>query len=129
MSKLALVNFSHSQPKLAEAEKLTLSQTTPKGIKKHELTAKPQVKLLGVLLDSKLNWSVQHKKVGGITTKFTAAFKRYTKAASGICPPEVLRLYNAVVIPRICYAADVCSRCLVQTTKQAKPEEEEHRYC
>ena len=107
MNKLALVNFSHLQAKIAEAEKLTPIQPTPKGNKKHELTAKPQAKLLGVLLDSKLNWTAQHEKVRGIVMKFTAAFRRYTKVASGIQPTKVLRLYNAVAIPRITYAADI----------------------
>ena len=107
MNKLALVSFSHSQPKIAKASKLILIQTTSKGIKEHELTAKPQAKLLGVLLDSRLNWAAQHEKVRGTATKFTAAFKRYTKVAAGIRPSEALRLYNAVAIPRICYAADV----------------------
>ena len=99
MNKLVLVNFSHSQSKVTEAEKLILFQTTPKGIIKHELASKPQVKLLGVLLDSKLNWAAQHEKVRGNTTKFTTAFKRYTKAASGIQPMEALKLYNAVAVP------------------------------
>ncbi len=101
MNKLALVNFSHSQMKVKDAENLTLLQTTPKGTVRHELAAKPQAKLLGVLLDSKLNWTAQHKKVRGNAMKFMAAFKRYTKAASGIRPKEALKLYNAVAVPRM----------------------------
>jgi len=107
MNKLALVNFSHSQAKLGEAGKLTLYQTTSEGVRRHEIVAKPQAKLLGVLLDSKLSWTAQQEKVRGTATKFTAAFRRYTKAASGIRPMEALRLYNAVAVPRICYAADI----------------------
>jgi hypothetical protein len=107
MNKLALVNFSHSQTKTMEAENLTLLQTTPGGITTHVLTGKLQAKLLGVIMDSKLNWAAQHERVRGNATKFTAAFRRYTKAVSGICPMEVVRLYNAVPVPRICYAADI----------------------
>jgi len=99
MNKLALVNFSHSQAKVSEAENLILFQTTPKGMVRHELKGKPQVKLLGILLDSKLNWSAQHEKVRGNAIKFTAAFRRYTKVASGIRPTEALKLYNTVAIP------------------------------
>jgi hypothetical protein len=99
MNKLALVNFSHSQSKVSEAKKLTLFQTTPKGIIVHKIEGKPQAKLLGVILDSKLNWSAQHEKIRGNVTKFTAAFRRYTKAAAGICPTEALRLYNTVTVP------------------------------
>jgi hypothetical protein len=107
MNKLALVNFSHSQAKVSEAKNLILFQTTPKGIVRHELKGKPQAKLLGIILDSKLNWSAQHEKVRENAIKFTAAFKRYTKVALGIRPAEALKLYNAVAVPRICYASDV----------------------
>ena len=107
MNKLALVNFSLSLAKVTEAEKLTLTQTTPQGVIVHELQSKPRAKLLGVILDSKLTWAAQHEKVRGTAAKFTSAFKRYTRAASGICPAEALRLYNAVAIPRISYASDV----------------------
>jgi len=107
MNKLALVNFSHLQAKMGEAGKLPLYQATSEGVHKHEITAKPQAKLLSVLLNSKLNWNAQQEKVRGTATKFTAVFKRYTKAASGIQPTEVLKLYNTVTVPRICYAADI----------------------
>src|SRR5260370_10625829 len=110
MNKLALVNFSHSQLKVKDAKNLILLQTTPKGTIRHELAAKPQAKLLGVLLNLRLNWMAQHEKVRGNTTKFTAAFKRYMKAASGIQPKEVLKLYNAIAVPRICYTSDVWYR-------------------
>jgi hypothetical protein len=103
MNKLALVNFSHLQLKTVEAGKLILFQTTPRGTTKHEPPGKPQAKLLGIILDSKLNWSTQHKKVREKAMKFTAAFKRYTKAAAGIRPTEALRLYNPVAVLRICY--------------------------
>jgi hypothetical protein len=113
MNKLALVNFSHSQLKIAEAGKLTLFQTIPRGTTKHEQTGKPQAKLLGIILDSKLNWSTQYKKIREKAMKFMAASKRYTKATAGIRPTEALRLYNAVAVLRICYTSDVWYRSLL----------------
>jgi hypothetical protein len=107
MNKLALVNFSQSQAKVREANDLLLTQSTSTGITKHQLKAKPHAKLLGVILDSKLNWTIQHERVREKATKFTAAFKRYTRSALGIRPSEALQLYNAVAVPRICYAADI----------------------
>jgi hypothetical protein len=64
-------------------------------------------KLLGVILNSKLNWTAQHKKVHEKAIKWTAAFKCFTKPTLGICMKDVQKLYKAVAIPRICYAADL----------------------
>ena len=120
MNKLALVNFSHSTAKVTDAEDLLLTQHTPAGTTNHQIKAKPHAKLLGVILDSKLNWTTQHEKVREKATKFTAAFKRYTKMASGIRPAEALRLYNAVAVPRICYASDIWYKPLHRKRPQAK---------
>jgi hypothetical protein len=98
MNKLALVNFAHSQPKISAANDLSLDQSTPDGIIHHSIKGKQQAKLLGVILNSKLNWAAQQEKVREKATKFTTAFKRYTKAA---------KLYKAVVVPRICCASNV----------------------
>jgi len=55
------VNFSLSLAKVTEAEKLTLTQTTLQGVIVHELQSKPQAKLLGFILDSKLTCQEVHK--------------------------------------------------------------------
>ena len=102
--------------------KLSLTEPTQQGHKIHEIDDKPQAKLLGVILDSKLTWAAQHEKVRGTATKFTAAFKRYTKAASGIRPAEALKLYNAVAVPRICYASDVWYKPPHKTAKGARQQ-------
>ena len=122
MNKLALVNFSRSQDKVTKAVKLSLTEPTQQGHKNHAIDGKPQAKLLGVILDSKLTWAAQHEKVRGTATKFTAAFKRYTKAASGIRPAEALKLYNAVAVPRICYASDVWYKPPHRRAKRARQQ-------
>ena len=38
------------------------------------------------------------------------AFKRFTKAAAGIRMNEARKLYNAVAVPKITYAADLWFR-------------------
>jgi len=75
MNKLTLVNFSCLQDKVTKAMKLSLTKPTQQGHKNHKIDDKPQAKLLGVILDLKLTWTAQHKKVRGTATKFTAAFK------------------------------------------------------
>ena len=65
---------------------------------------------MGVILDSKLAWKAQHERVREKAVKWTAAFKRFTRAASGIRMNEVRKLYNAVAVPKITYAADMWFR-------------------
>ena len=107
MNKLALVNFSLSQAKVSDLRDLPLTQPGPSGITGHDIEAKPHAKLLGVTFDSRLSWTIQHVRVREKATKFTAAFRRFTRATSGIRPAEALKLYNAVAVTRICYAADL----------------------
>ena len=110
MNKLALVNFTLSSEKAARANTLVLTQSTGGGQITHQIQASPQAKLLGVLFDSKLTWRVHHEKVREKAIKWTTAFKRFTKAAAGIRMNEARKLYNAVAVPKITYAADLWFR-------------------
>ena len=101
MNKLALVNFTLSQEKAAKANTLILAQPDNTGQHIHRIQASPQAKLLGVILDSKLTWKAQHERVREKAVKWTAAFKRFTRAASGIRMNEARKLYNAVAVPKI----------------------------
>src|SRR5258708_3825348 len=71
MNKLALVNFAQSATKSSDASDLTLSQRTQVTIRVHYIKASPNAKLLGVILDSKLNWNAQHEKVREKAVKWT----------------------------------------------------------
>ena len=110
MNKLALVNFTLSHEKAAAAKTLNLVQSDGDTRVVHRIQASPHAKLLGVLLDSKLTWKAQHEKVREKAVKWTAAFKRFTRAASGIRMNEARKLYNAVAVPKISYAADLWFR-------------------
>ena len=63
MNKLALVDFTHSHEKAKSAKPLSLTQPTGDGIRTHQIKPSPNAKLLGVVLDEKLNWSAQHERV------------------------------------------------------------------
>src|SRR5258706_9376951 len=65
MNKLALVNFTHSHKKANKANTLVLTQPATVGQLTHRIQASPHAKLLGVILDSKLTWSVT-KLAGGL---------------------------------------------------------------
>jgi len=110
MNKLALVNFTLSHEKAANANALNLTQPDSNGQITHRIQASPHAKLLGVLLDSKLTWKAQHEKVREKAIKWTTAFKRFTRAAAGIRINEARKLYNAVAVPKISYAADLWFR-------------------
>jgi len=84
MNKLALVNFTLSHEKAAVAKTLNLTQSNSNTQLLHRIRASPHTKLLGIMLNSKLTWRAQHEKVCKKVVKWMAAFKRFTKAASGI---------------------------------------------
>jgi len=107
MNKLALVNFTHSHEKANNVKPLILTQPTGTSVLTHQIKPSPNAKLLGVILDSKLNWSTQFEKVHEKAVKWTSVFKCYMKAASGIRMIDARKLYNMVAIPKICYAANI----------------------
>ena len=107
MNKLALVNFTQSAAKARDATCLTLMQPDHGIIHKRDIEVSPSAKLLSVILDARLNWSAQHERVRERAIKWTAAFKRFTRPVTGIRMKEARKLYNAVALPRICYAADI----------------------
>ena len=107
MNKLALVDFMHSFKKASNAKVLTLMQTIGPDTFTHQVRPSPNAKLLGVIFNEKLNWSAQHEHVRKKAVKWTTAFKRFTKAASGIWMQDAQKLYKAVALPKICYASDL----------------------
>jgi ribonuclease HI len=63
-------------------------------------------KLLGVLLDNKLNWVKHHDLVQARAVKWTALFKHLNRMTTGVSLNLTRKLYLAVAVPRIIYAAD-----------------------
>ena len=107
MNKLTLVDFTLSHEKARNAKPLMLTIGTGTTSTEKPINPSPNAKLLGVILDSRLSWAAQHEKVREKAVKWTTAFKRYTRAASGIRIAEARKLYNAVTAPQISYAADI----------------------
>jgi hypothetical protein len=107
MNKLALIDFMLSHKKANNAKTLALTQKVGNNHLNHHIKPSPNAKLLGVILDSRLTWAAQHKKVCEKAVKWTMAFKQFTKTASGIAMNEARKLYNAITIPKICYTSDI----------------------
>jgi len=75
LSKLAVMNFTHSDAKAAVAGELTITHTASSG--NQDVTVIPNTstyKLLGVYLDSKLKWSAHHNHILKRAVRWTALF-------------------------------------------------------
>ncbi len=114
MNKLALVNFTLLHEKVNKASTLVLNQPDSGGqlthqiqASTHQIQASPHTKLLGILLDSKLTWKAQHKKVCEKVIKWTMAFKHFMKVVASIRMNKAHKLYNAVAVPKITYTTDL----------------------
>ena len=107
MNKHALINFTQSATKAGDATILKLRQKIQGTTHMHPVKASPNAKLLGVILDARLSWTAQHERVHEKAVKWTAAFKRFTKPVISIPMKEAQKLYNAIAVPKICYAADI----------------------
>lgn len=107
--KTEVVLFTHKR-KLPEMQLPTLFGT--------KLSLSPQVKYLGITLDSKLNWGSQ---LNAITRKACIAFwqcKRLVGKRWGLNPKTTLWLYTAVIRPIITYGSVVWwPRTRLATTK------------
>jgi ribonuclease HI len=105
-----LVNFTLSHEKADNTKLLSLSQTYGNTRNTFQIHPSPNAKLLGVILDSRLTWAAHYEKVREKAVRWTTAFKRFTRAAAGIRMNEARKLYNAVAVPKITYAADLWYR-------------------
>ncbi|CAG8749744.1 9943_t:CDS:2, partial [Acaulospora colombiana] len=107
LSKVALMDFTLSPFKARDSTDIILDHTD--GQRRRTLTRIKVTnahRLLGVILDNKLRWGKQHEHVHAKATKWTALFKRLNHVSTGISLNLSRRLYIAVAIPRITYAAD-----------------------
>jgi hypothetical protein len=97
-SKLALIDFSHSNRKLPRP-----NLTLPHG----EVAPKESTKYLGVTLDQHLSWAPQRVYAIEKGTEWTSQIKRIARPGWGITPKYARKLYIGVALPKILYGVDV----------------------
>jgi ribonuclease HI len=116
VTKFALVGFSRRQiPRPFEPRR---RQPAPRlSIKVGERVVKPSctAKYLGVHLEQSLSWGTQTASALEKGTKWALACKRIAKPMMGIPARYAKRLYLAVGIPKMLYAADVWSAPIAPT--------------
>lgn len=104
-TKFALVNFSKSSAKLAEAGSLILTPDRSNRDDTLIIQPSPHAKLLGVILDSKLTFGPQHNRVVEKAFHWTSLFKRFNHTSSGISLESARRIYIAVAEPKVAYGS------------------------
>jgi len=68
---------------------------------------KPTLKLVGVLLDSGLKWKEQAALAISRGQSWVSRFRRLSKISRGAAAPAIRRLYEAIAVPRMMYAAEI----------------------
>ncbi|KAI0993360.1 hypothetical protein K3495_g14823, partial [Podosphaera aphanis] len=76
-------------------------------IEDNELHPETEVKILGLLLDSKLSWSAHARYAVDRARRQSAVFDRLVKSTWGPIFLSSRRLYTAIVRPSIAYAAPI----------------------
>lgn len=109
MSKLAVMHLSLNDTKRASAPELVINHKTSDDNSTSTLIpTASSYKYLGVIVTPTLGWSIQHNKVLAKATTWTTLFRRLVRTSKGLPAELARRLYIAVALPKIIYAADVC---------------------
>ena len=99
-SKFALIDFSLNRAK----------ERPPIHIRGITIKPTPSHKFLGVIIDQELRWREQASYSLGKGTEYTMLMRRISGASWGVPSKLTRQLYQAVVIPRVMYAASVWLR-------------------
>ena len=99
-SKFALIDFSLNRSK--ERPPLTTRNITITPTRTH--------KFLGIIIDQELRWREQVNHALGKGAQYTLLMRRLSGASWGVPTRLIRQLYQAVVVPRVTYAASVWIR-------------------
>ena len=109
LDKFQLVDFTRRREPDPERRGKTRPLTrTALELREHIIPSKSSAKFLGVLIDRELRWTEQSMQMVAKGQTWAAQIQRIAKTKTGVPPSLVRRLYIAVAVPRIFYAADIC---------------------
>jgi ribonuclease HI/endonuclease/exonuclease/phosphatase family metal-dependent hydrolase len=74
----------------------------------HQIESAPAATFLGVRIDRELRWREQGDAMVAKGQAWAAQIQRIARVKKGVPPSLLRRLYLAVAVPKIYYAADVC---------------------
>lgn len=102
--KLAYIDFAHNKP---ETEPTDIELVSPHTGEATTVKTRAAYKFLGVQFEPNLRWTVQTANVAHRAASWSNLVCRLARMSKGISMKLMRRLYIAVVIPRMTYAADV----------------------
>ena len=98
-SKSVLIDFSCNKNSDWPHSDMTLRGTA--------IALQASHKFLGVMLDQELCWRQQADYALSKTAKWTLAFHRLARPASGVNMRLMCQMYSAVAIPKVAYVANI----------------------
>ncbi|RFU23573.1 hypothetical protein B7463_g12765, partial [Scytalidium lignicola] len=109
VDKFELMHFVHKYDRRRKdfnKEDLDRPLTIPGGMNQEPKVIKPKkaIRYLGVIFDPDLGWEAHMKHIKERATKAIAALQAITGSTWGVTRTEILKLYNAVVLPVMTYA-------------------------
>jgi ribonuclease HI len=109
VEKFQLVDFTRRRERDPDRMGRTRPVTRPDlQLRGQCIQSKATATFLGVEIDRELRWKEQGDKMVAKGQRWVAQIHRIARVTKGVPPALIRRLYTAVAIPKIFYAADVC---------------------
>lgn len=108
ISKFALMDFSQKRraDPLLPGKRTSLERPSL-NLNGTEIIPSTSHRYLGVIFDQELRWHQQREAAVAKGAKWTYQFRRLARQSTGVSAKLMKRLYYAVAIPKMTYAADV----------------------
>ena len=107
LSKTALMNFPRSYRDPIPGELALDKPNADRSVTTTLINPVSSYKYLGVIIDPKLPWTLQHKKATAAASFWASRIGWLSKSASGLSTAGTKQLYNTVAAPRFTYRAEV----------------------
>jgi hypothetical protein len=103
IEKFQLIDF----PRGKSATKGMSGRRQPITVRNHEIKPQQSAKFLGIIFNQALNWKEQIAAVIAKGEMWISQFGCLVKATKGVNVAFVQQLYQAIMLPRMLYGADI----------------------